>query len=102
MTEVSNIDEKVKQIIGEMKALGLWIRNSPDWVTDYEQKGIASTQDFSEWLQFVFLPNCLPEVRNSKSIRSRKQIVLQAKRFLADDIRKGKLLQLLIELDALT
>ena len=102
MTGTSNIEETVKQIIGEMKSLGLWITNSPDWVTSYDQKLITTRQDFSEWLQFVFLPNCLLEVRSSSRIHSRKQIVLQAKRFLADDIKKGKLLQLLIELDALS
>jgi uncharacterized protein YqcC (DUF446 family) len=102
MTETTLIEEKVLQIIREMKTLGLWIKNSPDWVTDFEKKLITSRQDFSEWLQFVFLPNCLQEVRNSRGIQGRKQIVLQAKRFLADDIKKGKLLQLLIELDALT
>jgi uncharacterized protein YqcC (DUF446 family) len=102
MIETSNVEEKIKQIIREMKASGLWIKNSPDWVTDYEKKQISNRQDFSEWLQFVFLPNCLLEARNNKAMQNRTQIVLQAKRFLADDIKKGKLLQLLIELDALS
>lgn len=76
MTEASVVEEKIKQIIGEMKELGLWKKNSPDWV------------------------NCLQEVRNSNGTGNKKQIVLQAKQFLAEDINKGKLLQLLIELDA--
>lgn len=87
--------EKVKEIISEMKDLQLWKTETPAWVMDYEKKSISSQQDFTGWLQFVFLPNCLLEVKSDR------YIVLQAKQSLAHDVQKGKLLQLLIELDAL-
>lgn len=76
-----------------MKQLHLWKTETPAWVTDYE-KGMNSLPDFSGWLQFIFLPNCLLEIKE-------RPVALQAKRFFGTDIGKGKLLQLLIELDAL-
>ncbi len=101
MTETTTIEEKVRQIINEMKAEGIWKKQAPEWVMDYEKKIIDSQQDFSDWLQFVFLPNCLQGMYKNIVTPRRKYIVLQAKRFLANDMQKGKLLQLLIELDAL-
>ncbi len=98
---VTETGEKIKEIISEMKQLGLWKNMAPDWVTDYEKKSITSEQDFSEWLQFVFLPNCLQEVKNNSAHLSKNYIVPQAKRFFSDDVKKGKLLQLLVELDGL-
>lgn len=80
-----------------MKQLHLWKMEIPGWVTDYEKKSISSQQDFTGWLQFVFLPNCLLEAKSDHN----RYIVLQAKRFFGNDVKKGRLLQLLIELDAL-
>jgi len=76
-----------------MKQLHLWKTGTPAWVTDYE-KGMESLPDFSGWLQYVFLPNCLLGIKEMP-------VTLQAKQFFGSDLEKGKLLQLLIELDAL-
>jgi uncharacterized protein YqcC (DUF446 family) len=90
-------EEKIKEIRTALKAAGLWKKQVPPWVTDYEKKIIANENDFAEWLQFIYLPNCtavaVTEVK--------KYIVPQAVRFFGEDVKKGKLLQLLIELDAL-
>lgn len=83
-----------------MKLLGLWKKEAPDWVTDYDKRSIRSEEDFSRWLQFVFLPNCLITY-NKNPLKNRKYIVPQAKKYFSGDIQKGKLLQLLIELDSL-
>lgn len=101
MTEITTIEDKVRQIINEMKAAGLWKKQAPDWVIDYEKRVIGCQQDFSGWLQFVFLPNCMQGMYKNIINPRRKHIVLQAKRFLENDMQQGKLLQLLIELDAL-
>jgi len=101
MTETTTIEEKVRQIISEMKSQNIWKKEPPEWVTDYEKKLISIEQDFVGWLQFVFLPNCLQGTHTRQAFNNRKHIVLQAKRFLSNDMQKGKLLQLLIELDAL-
>lgn len=84
-----------------MKQQGVWKEEAPGWVTDYAKKIIGNEQDFSEWLQFVFLPNCLQEVKSKATHIRRDYIATQAKRFFGEDIKKGRLLQLLIELDGL-
>ena len=94
------IHKKVFEIKKEMKLLGLWKKETPDWVTDFDKRNIRSKDDFARWLQFVFLPNCLVS-ENLDNLRNRKYIVLQAKKYYLTDVQKGKLLQLLIELDSL-
>jgi uncharacterized protein YqcC (DUF446 family) len=94
------INKKVIEINREMQLLGLWKKETPDWVTDYDKRRTRLEEDFSRWLQFVFLPNCL--INESKSPqKNRKYIVPQAKKYFSGDIEKGRLLQLLIELDSL-
>ena len=85
-------------IIAEMKRQGLWSRETPDWVTSYDKRSIRNKDDFARWLQFVFLPNCLVNGGNASGWT---YIVLQAKQYFSNDLKKGRLLQLLIELDAL-
>ena len=87
---------KIDEIIAELKKNGLWKKSEPLWVNDYEANTKIVHNDFAEWLQFVYLPNCLQNKGSSIS-----SIVPQAIKYFGDDVRKGKLLQLLIELDAL-
>jgi uncharacterized protein YqcC (DUF446 family) len=90
-------DQKIKEIITELKSTGLWEKQVPGWVMNYEEKMIASEQDFLQWLQFIYLPN----YRTASSQDNKRLIVPQAVRFFGEDVKKGKLLQLLIELDAI-
>ena len=94
--------EKVRELIAELKSMGLWKKEPPPWVLDYQQRDIATQQEFLEWLQFVYLPNLIPQSGNHNILQVRKYVAPQAIRFFNEDIRKGKLLQLLIELDALS
>ena len=94
--EKSNIVNKAEEIIAELKKNGLWKKAEPLWVKDYEANIKLAHNDFAEWLQFVYLPNRL---RNKAGTTS--SIVPQAMKYFGDDVRKGKLLELLIELDAL-
>jgi len=87
----------ILRIINEMKALELWKRNTPGWITNYKSLLLHNDQhDFCEWMQFVFLPN-----RFIGTEKHTDSITLQAKTYFQHDITKGKLLQLLIELDQL-
>ncbi|MBL7729258.1 MAG: hypothetical protein JNM68_16300 [Dinghuibacter sp.] len=90
-------EQKVQQIIAELKKNGLWKKDPPGWVSDYEQRLMNSEDDFLGWLQFVYLPNYHVPASTVK----RNYIVPQAVRFFGEDVRKGELLRLLIELDAL-
>lgn len=92
---------KIHEIILELKLQHLWQKKLPEWVTDFGSREIMSEEDFAEWLQFVYLPN-LMQYDNRNVVAAEKYIVPQAMKFFGVDLRKGKLLQLLIELDALT
>ena len=97
MIETMLVSEKVSEITDELKRLNLWKQYEPDWVSDFEKKTINTGQDFLEWLQFVYLPNCKIHFGPAK----KTFIVPQAIQFFGEDVNKGKLLQLLIELDSL-
>jgi uncharacterized protein YqcC (DUF446 family) len=97
---MSAITDKVSELKTEMKKIGLWKKQVPYWVNEFPQNNIKTEQDFAEWLQFVYLPNMM-QLENRSSMGAEKYIVPQAIQFFGDDVQKGKLLQLLIELDGL-
>jgi uncharacterized protein YqcC (DUF446 family) len=99
MTSTDNIEEKITEIITEMKRLGLYKKFTPGWVNDYSKQKIATGEDFAGWLQFVYLPNRQQTIAQITDRNT--MIVPQAMKFFSDDIKKGKLLQLLVELDSL-
>ena len=95
------LKEKIKEIREELKQNGLLKKNMPDWVMDYDKQDISNHQDFADWLQFVYLPNILEESEDPRTSFPKSYVALQANKFFAKDVGKGKLLQLLIELDSL-
>ncbi len=97
---ISDITDKVAELRTEMKRIGLWKKQVPYWVNEFTHSTIKTEQDFAEWLQFVYLPNMM-QVENRSSMGAEKYIVPQAVQFFGADVQKGKLLQLLIELDGL-
>ena len=101
MAGTSVIREKIADILEEMKHSGLYKREFPTWVNEYEKVNIVTEHDFSEWLQFVYLPNLLQQAGQSTRISQKKNIVPQVLEYYGDNVQKGKLLQLLIELDSL-
>ena len=102
MTATDLISDKIQEITEEMKQTGLWKKQAPSWVSDYDEKNIATESDFSEWLQFVYLPNLSQQMENKSAAMQKKYIVPQAMKFFGEDVKKGKLLQLLVELDSLS
>jgi len=96
MLEKNKTLYKTAEINDELKKIGLWKKTEPAWVKDYEANTKIIHNDFAEWLQFVYLPNCMQNKGSSNA-----SIVPQAMKYFGDDVKKGKLLQLLIELDAL-
>ena len=95
------IAQKIDEIKDEMKKTGTWKKEMPAWVRDFEKRQIDNSDDFSEWLQFVYLPNILQTGQTIIQADGRKLIAPQAIRYFGEDVKKGKLLQLLIELDSL-
>ncbi len=97
----NSISDKIEELEQEMKAAGLWQKQSPDWVNNFDEKIIFSGNDFAHWLQFVFMPNHINSDMGISYTKEKKMIVPAAIKFFGDDVQKGKLLQLLIEIDAL-
>jgi|SRR6478672_2647001 len=87
---------KLDDIFYELRKNGLQDSEPPAWVKNYEESAAISPSRFTEWFQFIYLPNCLQTKRDTTV-----SIVPQAMKYFGDDVKKGKLLQLLIELDAL-
>ena len=97
----NNIASKIKELELEMKAIGLWQKEVPEWVNDFEEKVLYNGKDFAQWLQFVFIPNHIQRAINLPTIKEKKLIVPAAIKFFAKDVQRGKLLQILIEIDSL-
>ncbi|MEO6254471.1 MAG: YqcC family protein [Ferruginibacter sp.] len=102
MTDSVFITEKINQVKEEMKLSSLWKNETPAWVKEFEKRNINTGEDFIEWLQFVYLPNRVQEAETRQPGYEKNYIVPQVMNFFGSDIKKGRLLQLLIELDALS
>jgi uncharacterized protein YqcC (DUF446 family) len=87
---------KIDEIIAELEKNNLWKNTEPAWVKNYEANINSPHNDFEEWLQFVYLPNCMAHKAGAYP-----SIVPQAMKHFGEDVKKGTLLQLLIELDAM-
>lgn len=98
--QVNTITAKTFELEAELKATGLWQHTTPGWVHWYDDTSITGKTDFAQWLQFVFIPNHLQ--KNKMMPAAEKNLIVpHAIKFFGDDVRKGKLLQILIEIDSL-
>ena len=93
------IPGKVEEVLCELKEQGLLKVIPPAWVNHF-QPGEMRVDEFGDWLQFIFLPNCIHHC-GSRIIIPSNDVALQAKDFFGNDPERHKLLQLLIELDSL-
>lgn len=102
MSEIESIIiHKINELEQEMKCVGLWQKNAPDWVNNFEEKIFTTDKDFAQWLQYVFIPNHSQKVHFYSVRKEKKMIVPPAIKFFGNDLHKGKLLQILIEIDSL-
>jgi uncharacterized protein YqcC (DUF446 family) len=97
---INNIIDKTNELEEELRNTGLWKKKSPTWVQGFDDSFSITHTDFAEWLQFVFIPNHLVQNKNI-SVEEKNFLVPHAIKFFGDDVRKGKLLQILIEIDSL-
>jgi len=91
---------KISELEQELKTTGLWKNRMPGWVHGYDEDNQIARNNFAEWLQFVFVPNHQQKNR-SIPLEQKKLIVPQAIKHFGNDLNKGKLLQILIEIDSL-
>ena len=101
MTDVNLIEKKIEEVKVEMRKTSGWKDEIPEWVKHFEKRTISTGEDFSEWLQFIYLPNRKLQACGKRDSTEKDYIAPQAIKFFGEDIRKGKLLRLLIELDSL-
>lgn len=94
--EKSKLSDKIEEIIAELKRSGNWKTTEPAWVKNYEADTRPARGEFAEWMQFVYLPNCM-----MYKGAAAPSIVPQAIKYFGSDMNKGQMLLLLIELDAL-
>lgn len=93
------VKQKIGEIIIELKQQRLWKQEQPLWVNDFGDRETECFHDFTEWLQFIFIPNLL---QNGIDHDGKRFVAPQAMRFLGEDVKRGELLRLLVELDSLT
>lgn len=99
--EGTSLTDKINELELEMKRKGLWQKETPDWVNYFEEKIFIDGKDFAEWLQYVFIPNHLNLSAQLSAVKEKRFIVPAAIKFFGDDVHKGMLLQILIEIDSL-
>lgn len=100
MSALYSVDIKIQEITTELQRLGLWKSQVPDWVIIFSENVVKNEDDFEGWIQFILFPNLQQNVNILTKYRQ-QFLVLQAVKYFGRDLKKGKLLQLLIELDSL-
>ncbi len=95
------LSHKIQELILEMKITSLWQKETPNWVNNFEKIIFNDGKDFAQWLQFVFIPNHTNNISPKSFVKEKTLIVLPAIKFFGADVHKGKLLQILIEIDSL-
>jgi uncharacterized protein YqcC (DUF446 family) len=98
--QADSVKQKVEELAAALKAQGLWKKEEPAWVNEYKENTDIPEVNFFEWLQFVYLPN---RMLNPSGFVLPKEnfITVQAKKFASDKLMDKKIVQLLVELDAL-
>ena len=101
MTELADtIILKTAELEAELKFVALWQNEMPAWVHGYNDDTEFTKPGFIQWLQFVFIPNHSQKIKIKQAVE-KKLMVPYAIKYFGADVNKGKLLQILIELDAL-
>ncbi len=100
ISEQESMGEKLDTLEEELKSLGLWQKAVPLWINNYEDIDLVTVYDFTTWLQFVFIPNQRNLQTSKAGAPKNYHLVPSALQFFGNQINNGKLLQILIEIDA--
>ncbi len=88
------INIHIERIQDAMKHIGVWSESTPAWVYAYDGKTIP---DLWQWLQFIYLP-----MRQKGTESLSTYLAPQITSYLNQNESFAPILQLIIELDALT
>ena len=100
LEQLNTITAKTLELAEELKDSGLWQNSTPAWVHWYDDNSSITKTDFAQWLQFVFIPNHLQKNNTTPAVE-KSLIVPPAIKYFGTGVIKGKLLQILIEIDSL-
>jgi uncharacterized protein YqcC (DUF446 family) len=101
MPETQAVLSKLEQIESEMRRINLW-QEKPLEAEQYDFKAAfaADTMSFSQWLQFIFIPNVKRAAANNK-FPSKSQVGVKAVREFDGMEAASGLIEYLSEFDAL-
>src|SRR5258708_31048148 len=93
--------ELLEKIEAELKQIGYW-QSAPLPEEKFENMGAfgMNTMAFSQWLQFVFIPEARKAVSGEREFPSESNVSVQAIREFDGDPNVGNLVSLLCEFDA--
>ena len=92
--EINSLHEQVDLIKEAMKKAGVWTKESPEWVRNYQEGQIVNIW---QWLQFIHLP-----IREAGNLQKPYYLAPQLSQYMNEDPAKTQILQLVIELDSIT
>lgn len=96
---LNTITRKIIELEDELKNTGIWEQTVLCTLPMHEVDNTPSTADFIQWLRFDFIPNHLQKKKIAN--REKRLLVPHAIKYFGEYLHKGKLLQILIELDSL-
>lgn len=101
MPSTQTVLSKLEQIEIEMRQIGFWQKN-PLRAGQYDFRAAfgGDTMSFSQWLQFIFIPN-VKRAAESGNFPSSSQVSVQAVREFDGIGETARLIELLSEFDAL-
>lgn len=98
--ELNSIEGKINELENELKNTGLWEQTVPCPLFMNDNDNCPTRPDFIQWLRLVFIPNHLLQTKMVPD-RGKKLLVPHAIKYFGREVHRGKLLQILIELDSL-
>jgi len=95
-------EKKISQIEEEMKRTGYWSSEPlPEEAYDFLRAFAMDTMAFSQWLQFILIPNVRSIIEQKGDFPSESMVGVQAAREFDGDANASHLVSLLSEFDAL-
>lgn len=94
--------QKIEEIEAEMKRIGYWSPDPlPEEAYDFRQAFAMDTMAFSQWLQFILVPNVRQIIEERGTFPTESMVGAQAVREFDGDKDASHLVSLLSEFDAL-
>ena len=102
MPSHQQLGAKIDEIVAEMRRLGIWeSRPPPKEAMDFKKAFGADTMIFTQWLQFVFIPNVGALVQSGGKLPGSSSVGTMAIREFDGQTQLVRLESLLCEFDGM-